>query len=240
MRRGSAASISSTISHLNGTSSGSMVVCPPPSASSSAMQVLKQELAERFRAIINILQNGGEIARELIELAAIAARTIARQMRFSDGVATAIQNTRRALERRRQADGIAGEEIHLFARIALLAQVVDVFRASEGKEAASARSDCAAAPGSIRASSRPWRRSASVMNSGSSSGPTTSIQPFSVSNRRNACDTSTRTISTRSPRRLPTSSTPRAPLRAATARDSLCSPIWLRKNSGSTRIIAAG
>jgi len=53
---------------------------------------LKAGLAERFRAIINIFQNGGEIARELIETRCHRGADIARKMRFSELVADGIKN----------------------------------------------------------------------------------------------------------------------------------------------------
>src|SRR5215470_296332 len=53
---------------------------------------LKAGLAERFRAIIHIFRNGGEIARELIETRCHRGADIARKMRFSESVAQGIQN----------------------------------------------------------------------------------------------------------------------------------------------------
>ena len=97
---------------------------------------LEADLAGRFRAIVNILQNGGQIARELIETRCLRGATIARQMRFSDDVATAIEHLDEHWDGGGKPNGISGEDIHPFARIALLAQVVDVFRTSAGKDAA--------------------------------------------------------------------------------------------------------
>ena len=51
---------------------------------------MKQNLAERFRAIIHIARNGGEMSRELIETRCNRGAEIARQMRFSEAVAGAI------------------------------------------------------------------------------------------------------------------------------------------------------
>ena len=53
---------------------------------------LNAGLAERFRAIVNIFQNGGEIARELIDTRCHRRADIARKMRFSDAVAYGIKN----------------------------------------------------------------------------------------------------------------------------------------------------
>ena len=99
---------------------------------------LKAGLAERFRAIVNIfMQNGGEIARELIETRCQRGADIARQMRFSEAVARRHPESRRALGRRRPAaEACIGDAIPLYARIALLAQVVDVFQIANGGDAA--------------------------------------------------------------------------------------------------------
>ena len=52
---------------------------------------LKAGLSERFRAILHIFQNGGEIARELIDTRCHRGADIARKMRFSEDVANGIQ-----------------------------------------------------------------------------------------------------------------------------------------------------
>jgi hypothetical protein len=48
---------------------------------------LKAGLAERFRTILNVVRNGDEIARELIETRCQRGAEIARQLRFSEAVA---------------------------------------------------------------------------------------------------------------------------------------------------------
>jgi HD-GYP domain-containing protein (c-di-GMP phosphodiesterase class II) len=93
-------------------------------------------LAERFRSIVNILQNGGQIAHELIETRCQRGADIARQMRFSDAVAGGILDLDEHWDGGGKPLGRAGAEISLFARIALLAQVVDVFHAGSGRAAA--------------------------------------------------------------------------------------------------------
>ena len=52
---------------------------------------LKAGLAARFRSIVHIAMHGGEIARELIETRCTRGAEIARQTRFSEAVAEAIQ-----------------------------------------------------------------------------------------------------------------------------------------------------
>jgi HD-GYP domain-containing protein (c-di-GMP phosphodiesterase class II) len=97
---------------------------------------LQAGLAERFRALINIFQNGGEIVRELIETRCQRGAEIARKMRFSEAVALGIRNLDEHWDGRGRPDHIGGDAIPLYARIALMAQVIDVFRTASGSDAA--------------------------------------------------------------------------------------------------------
>jgi putative nucleotidyltransferase with HDIG domain len=93
---------------------------------------LKAGFSERVRAIVAIVQNGGEIARDLIETRCQRGADIARRMRFSEGVALGIRDLDEHWDGGGKPAGLRGEAISLFARIALLAQVVDVFHTSSG------------------------------------------------------------------------------------------------------------
>jgi HD-GYP domain-containing protein (c-di-GMP phosphodiesterase class II) len=97
---------------------------------------LQAGLAERFRAIINIFQNGGELARELIETRCQRGAEIARKMRFSEAVAQGIQFLDEHWDGGGQPTRAKGDVIPLYARIALIAQVIDVFQTANGPEAA--------------------------------------------------------------------------------------------------------
>jgi HD-GYP domain-containing protein (c-di-GMP phosphodiesterase class II) len=97
---------------------------------------LKAGLAARFRSIVHIAMHGGEIARELIETRCTRGAEIARQMRFSEAVAGAILDLDEHWNGNGKPLGRTGAEISPLARIALLAQVVDVFFMSAGPEAA--------------------------------------------------------------------------------------------------------
>jgi HD-GYP domain-containing protein (c-di-GMP phosphodiesterase class II) len=97
---------------------------------------LKAGLAERFRAIAGILKNGGDVVQELIETRCTRGAEIARKLRFSDAVANGIHDLDEHWDGAGRPAGLQGAEISLYARIALLAQVVDVFQTAEGPHAA--------------------------------------------------------------------------------------------------------
>ncbi|WP_417583849.1 HD-GYP domain-containing protein [Pelagibacterium sp.] len=95
-------------------------------------------LAERFRSVVNIMRNGGEIVTDLIETRCQRGAEIARQMRFSENVAQGILDLDEQWNGGGKPTGKIGTDISLFSRIALMAQVVDVFFMSGGPEAAMA------------------------------------------------------------------------------------------------------
>ena len=97
---------------------------------------LKAGLAERFRAIINIFQNGGEISTELIQTRCQRGADIARKMRFSEAVAEGIGNLDEHWDGNGKPARVAGNAIPLYSRIALIAQVADVFQKADGEDAA--------------------------------------------------------------------------------------------------------
>lgn len=94
------------------------------------------ELTQRFRAIVNILKNGGRIATELIETRCQRGADIARQLHFSEAVSAGILNLDEHWDGSGKPSAKQGGDISLFARIALLAQVVDVFFMASGRQAA--------------------------------------------------------------------------------------------------------
>lgn len=97
---------------------------------------LKAGLAERFRAIIHICQNGGNIVQELIETRCHRGAEIARRMRFDDNVALGIQYLDEHWDGGGRPEGLSGNAIPVYSRVALLSQIVDVFLQSNGKDAA--------------------------------------------------------------------------------------------------------
>jgi len=97
---------------------------------------LKSGLAERLRAIVHIVRNGGEIAQELIETRCGRGAAIARKLRFSEAVAEGVASLDEHWDGGGKPAKLTGEAIPLFSRIALLAQVVDVVHQGGGRAAA--------------------------------------------------------------------------------------------------------
>ena len=97
---------------------------------------MKAGMSERFRSLLTIVTQGGQISRELIETRCQRGAEIVRQMRFPEEVARGILDLDEHWDGSGKPVGLAGEAISPFARIALIAQVVDVFHTGSGKEAA--------------------------------------------------------------------------------------------------------
>lgn len=93
-------------------------------------------LIERLKTLSGILTNGDEIAQELILTRCTRGADIARQLRFSEGVAQGIHSLDEHWNGQGRPEGLAGSRIPLYSRIALLAQVIDVVNSSEGQAAA--------------------------------------------------------------------------------------------------------
>ena len=108
---------------------------------------MQAKLAERFRAILNIARNGGAITKELFHARCQSGGEIVRQMRFPEAVARGVMELDEHWDGRGRPAALAGEAIALEGRIALLAQVADVFHASRG---------AAAAVAELRARSGSW------------------------------------------------------------------------------------
>jgi len=93
-------------------------------------------LSDRLRGILNILRNGSEIAQELIQTRCTRGADIARQLRFPEAVAQGIHSLDEHWNGQGRPEGLQAQAIPLYARIALLAQVVDVFHTADGPQAA--------------------------------------------------------------------------------------------------------
>ncbi|MGA9432581.1 MAG: HD domain-containing phosphohydrolase [Xanthobacteraceae bacterium] len=97
---------------------------------------LKAGLAERIRALIAAFQTAGTAPKELVETRCHRGAEIARKMRFSEAVAQGIQNLDEHWDGSGLPTAAAAQDIPVYSRIALLAQVVDVFQVGAGIEAA--------------------------------------------------------------------------------------------------------
>lgn len=97
-----------------------------------------QSLAARARAIATILSDGASIARDLIQTRCTRGADIARRLRFPDSVAEAIAALDEHWDGGGKPLGIRGDAIPLGARLALLAQIADVFNTAAGPSAARA------------------------------------------------------------------------------------------------------
>ncbi len=91
---------------------------------------------KRLSAILNIIRNGDSIANELIQTRCNRGARIARQLRFPEAVALGIHGLDEHWDGHGRPDGLKGNAIPRNARIALLAQVIDVFNFSQGQAAA--------------------------------------------------------------------------------------------------------
>ncbi len=97
---------------------------------------LKAGLSERFHTLLTIFRDGDKLATELVETRCQRGAAIARQLRFSDAVADGIHGLDERWDGSGKPQRLSGEQIPLAARIALLAQVIDVFHHAGGRDAA--------------------------------------------------------------------------------------------------------
>lgn len=97
---------------------------------------LKAGLAERFRSVLTIMRDGPELAQELIATRCQRGADIARLLRFPEDVAAGIYSLDEHWNGQGKPEQLKGEQIPLFSRIALLAQVIDVFLTTGGQAAA--------------------------------------------------------------------------------------------------------
>jgi HD-GYP domain-containing protein (c-di-GMP phosphodiesterase class II) len=91
---------------------------------------------ERTKAVLNILRNASAVVTELIEARCHRGADIVRRLRFSEDVAEAIASLDEHWDGGGKPRQLKGEAVPLYSRIALLAQVAEVFHAGGGPDAA--------------------------------------------------------------------------------------------------------
>lgn len=92
----------------------------------------------RAQAIGNIVRNGNTLVHELIQTRCTRGADIARQLRLPESVAEGIAHLDEHWDGSGKPRGVSGTAIPMSARIALLAQVADVYFTATGPDAARA------------------------------------------------------------------------------------------------------
>ena len=93
-------------------------------------------LKQRVAALGRILANGGAIAQQMIEARCTRGAEIARELRFGESVAEGIYRLDEHWNGSGRPGGLRGDAIPLASRLALLAQIVDVFHQAAGRRIA--------------------------------------------------------------------------------------------------------
>ena len=93
-------------------------------------------LHRRAAAIGHIFRNGDEIAQSLIVSRCTRGADISRSLRFSDRVSDGIYHLDEHWDGSGRPGQLSGDSIPLASRIALLAQIADVFHSHAGRQAA--------------------------------------------------------------------------------------------------------
>jgi len=93
-------------------------------------------LIDKFKVLLSAMRTREEAAQELITTRCQRGASIARRLRFHERVAQGIHSLDEQWNGKGRPEHLVGDAISVYARIALLAQVVDVFHTSGGPEAA--------------------------------------------------------------------------------------------------------
>ncbi len=95
-----------------------------------------EHLLDKMHRILNLSRQGEALATELIQTRCERGADIARQLGFSEAVSTGIQYLDEHWNGKGHPIGLKQTAIPLFSRIALLAQVIDVFHQTGSRHAA--------------------------------------------------------------------------------------------------------
>lgn len=93
-------------------------------------------LAARMRVTLRAMRQGDAIALALTQTRGERGAELARQLRFSDKVARAIHALEEHWNGTGKPDRLAAQQIPLYARVALIAQVAEIFHREGGPQAA--------------------------------------------------------------------------------------------------------
>ncbi|RYZ05215.1 MAG: HD-GYP domain-containing protein [Myxococcales bacterium] len=93
-------------------------------------------LWQRFKVLLGSLRTKESVAQELIVTRCQRGASIARRLRFHERVAQSIHSLDEHYNGQGRPERLAGANIPLYARIALLSQVVEVFHSQSGLDAA--------------------------------------------------------------------------------------------------------
>jgi HD-GYP domain-containing protein (c-di-GMP phosphodiesterase class II) len=93
-------------------------------------------LLDKFKILLSSLKTREEAAQELISTRCQRGASIARRLRFHERVAQGIHSLDEQWNGKGRPEHLVGDAIPIYSRIALLAQVVDVFHTAGGPEAA--------------------------------------------------------------------------------------------------------
>lgn len=95
-----------------------------------------ESMRSRASRILDLVQNGESFATELVKTRCERGADIARQLGFSEDVAAGIRSLDEHWNGKGKPSGLSGHFIPVYSRIALLAQVVDVFHSAGGADLA--------------------------------------------------------------------------------------------------------
>jgi HD-GYP domain-containing protein (c-di-GMP phosphodiesterase class II) len=90
-------------------------------------------LKDRIATLGRVLMNGDTVAQEMIEARCTRGAAIARELRFGEGVAQGIYRLDEHWDGSGRPGGLRGTAIPLASRLALLAQIADVFHQTAGR-----------------------------------------------------------------------------------------------------------
>ncbi|NUY55459.1 MULTISPECIES: HD-GYP domain-containing protein [unclassified Salinivibrio] len=97
---------------------------------------VKRGFMQKLSTTLDIIRHGDMYAQELIETRCTRGADVARDLRFSESVAEAIYALDEHYDGGGRPDQLKADQIPLFSRIALMTQVIDVFRTESGVDAA--------------------------------------------------------------------------------------------------------